>query len=218
MVRKAGDNESSLGRIGRMMEPINAQTARENLLYIRKTLEAAGQVTAIPGKGLMAAGFLALLASAFNAFFTGVPWSHSPYPRAALGVWGAVLVASIGIIAYGMYRKSLKMCTPISPALLRKLLWSLCPALFAGALLTALSMKTLHLDWIPVIWLSCYGAAVAGGGQFSVAPVRFMGFCFLLSALGAVFSFPGAGLAWLAISFGWLHLVFGAYIARRHNG
>jgi hypothetical protein len=81
-----------------------------------------------------------------------------------------------------------------------------------------MAMKTFHLNWIPVIWLSCYGAAVACGGQFSVAPVRYMGFCFLMCALGAVLSFPSAGLAWLAIGFGWLHLVFGAYIARRHNG
>lgn len=201
-----------------MMEPINAQTARENLLYIRKTLEAAGQVTAIPGKGLMTAGFLTLLASAFNAFVTGDPWSSSPYPRAALTAWGVVLIASIGIISYGMYCKSLKMCTPISPALLRKLLWSLCPALFVGALFTALAVKTNNMGWIPIIWIGCYGAAVAGGGQFSVAPVRSMGLCFLMSALGAAISFPHAGLAWLAVSFGWLHLVFGAYIARRYNG
>jgi hypothetical protein len=201
-----------------MVEPINAQTARENLLYIRKTLEAAGQLTAIPGKGLMAAGLLALLASAFNALVTGVPWSSSPYPKAALAAWGVVLIVSVGIISYGIYRKSLKMCTPISPALLRKLLWSLSPALFVGALFTALALKSYNLDWIPVIWLGCYGAAIASGGQFSVAPVRFMGLCFLVSALGAAISSPDAGLAWLAVSFGWLHLVFGVYIARRHNG
>jgi hypothetical protein len=201
-----------------MTEPNNAQMARENLLYIRKTLEAAGQLTAIPGKGLMAAGFLALLASAFNAFVTGVPWRSSPYPRIALAAWGVVLIASVGIISYGIYRKSLKMCTPISPALLRKLFWSLNPALFLGALFTALAVNSDNLDWIPVIWLGCYGAAIASGGQLSVAPVRYMGLCFLICALGAAISSPEAGLAWLAVSFGWLHLVFGLYIARRHNG
>jgi hypothetical protein len=201
-----------------MMEPPNVQTARENLLYIRRTLEAAGQLTAIPGKCLMAAGVLALAASAFNKFITGVPWSSGPYHEAALAAWGVVLIVSIGIISYGMYRKSLKLCTPITPALLRKLLWSLCPALFVGALFTAMAAQTDKLDWLPVVWLGCYGAAVTSGAQLSVAPVRYMGLCFLLCASGAAISPRETGLAWLALGFGWLHLVYGAYIARRHNG
>jgi hypothetical protein len=202
----------------RMINRPDAQTARENLLYIRKTLEAAGQLTAIPGKGLVAAGLLALLASAFNAYVTGVPWSASPNREAALAAWGVALIVSVGIILWGIYRKSLKMCTPITPALLRKLLWSLCPALFVGALFTALAANSNKLEWLPVIWLGCYGAAVTSGGQLSVAPVRYMGLSFLLAASGAAICSREASLAWLALGFGWLHLVFGAYIARRHNG
>jgi hypothetical protein len=201
-----------------MTEPPNARTARENLLYIRKTLEAAGQLTAIPGKCLMASGFLALAASAFNAYVTGAPWNSEPRREPALAAWGVALIASVAIISYGMYHKSRKMCTPITPTLLRKLLWSLCPALFTGALFTALAVQSDKLDWLPVIWLGCYGAAVTGGGLLSVAPVRYMGLCFLLTASGAAISSSGMGLAWLALGFGWLHLIYGAYIAWRHNG
>jgi hypothetical protein len=52
----------------------------------------------------------------------------------------------------------------------------------------------------------------------SVAPVRYMGLCFLLAAAGAALSPGEAGLAWLALGFGWMHIVYGAFIARRHNG
>jgi hypothetical protein len=45
-----------------------------------------------------------------------------------------------------------------------------------------------------------------------------MGLCFLLAAAGAALTPPEAGLAWLVLGFGWLHVLFGAYIARRHNG
>jgi hypothetical protein len=45
-----------------------------------------------------------------------------------------------------------------------------------------------------------------------------MGLCFLLAAAGSALSPGGMGLTWLAVGFGWLHLVFGAYIAWRHNG
>lgn len=201
-----------------MVEQPSAQTARENLLYIRKTLEAAGQLTAVPGKCLMAAGLIALAGAAFNALVTGAPWSTGTDPVFALATWGVVLSVSLAIASFGIYRKSLQMCAPIQRPLLRKLLWSLCPALFVGALLTSLAVRSHNLDWLPVIWLGCYGAAVTNGGQVSVAPVRYMGLCFLLAAGGAAISPQGTGLAWLAIGFGWMHLVFGAYIARRHNG
>jgi hypothetical protein len=99
----------------------------------------------------------------------------------------------------------------------RKLLWSLCPALFIGAIFTGLAVQTGNLNWLPVIWLGCYGAAVTNGGQVSVPPVRYMGLCFLLAAAGSALSSPETGLLWISLGFGWLHIVFGAYIARRHN-
>jgi len=201
-----------------MVEPLSAETARENLIYIRKTLEAAGRFTAVPGKCLMAAGVIALVGASFNAFVTGAPWSYGRYPRLALSTWGVVLGVSLVIVSFGIYRKSRQMCTPIHPPLLRKLLWSLCPALFVGGMLTDLAVRSQNLNWLPVIWLGCYGTAVTNGGQVSVTAVRYMGLSFLLASLGAAASPAGMGLTWMAVGFGWLHLVYGAYIAWRHNG
>ena len=70
----------------------------------------------------------------------------------------------------------------------------------------------------PVIWLGCYGAAVVNGGQVSVAPVRYLGLCLLATAAGAAASPAGMGLTWLAVGFGWLHIIYGGYIAWRNNG
>ena len=201
-----------------MVDPPSAQSARENLLYIRRTLEAAGQLTAVPGKCLIAAGFIAIAGALFNGFVTGAPWSSGPYTQTALAAWGVVLCVSLAIVSRGIYRKSLQMGTPIQLPLIRKLLWSLCPALFVGGLLTRFAVHSNHLEWLPIIWLGCYGAAVTNGGQVSVAPVRYMGVSFLIAAGGAALSPEGMGLAWLALGFGWLHIIYGAYIARRHNG
>ena len=201
-----------------MMEPLSVESAREDLLYIRKTLEAAGQFTAVPGKCLMAAGLMALSGVAFNAFYTGAPWSSGEHQALALDTWGFVLGTSIAIVSYGIYRKTQQTRTTIQPPLVRKLLWSLCPALFVGGILTHLAVRTYSLDWLPAIWLGCYGTAVTNGGQVSVAPVRYMGVSLLAAAAGAALSPHGMGLTWLAIGFGWIHLVYGAYIAWRHNG
>ncbi|MBN2339028.1 MAG: hypothetical protein JXP48_10865, partial [Acidobacteria bacterium] len=122
------------------------------------------------------------------------------------------------VVLVGMYRKSREMREPIHPPLLRRILWSVCPAIFVGALLTAMALGARNLEWLPVIWLGCYGAAVTSGGLVSVPPVRTMGVCFMLAAAGAAFSPSEALLGWLATGFGWLHLVFGVHIARRYNG
>lgn len=201
-----------------MIQTPNLQTARENLLYIRRTIEAAGQFTAVPGKCLIAAGIVALAGVAFNFLVTGAPWDGQASLPLALNAWGAVLGISVAIVSVGIYRKARQTQTRIQAPLLRKLLWSLCPALFVGGILTNLAVGGHHLEWLPTIWLGCYGAAVTNGGQVSVAPVRYMGCCFLLVAAGAAATSPQLGLAWLAAGFGWLHLVYGAYIAWRHNG
>jgi hypothetical protein len=202
-----------------MVDPSSAESARENLLYIRRTLEAAGQLTAVPGKGLMAAGVVSIAGAMMNRFATGAPWDEAgSHPQPALAVWGVVLAVSLAIASLGIYRKSRDTRAPIQPPLLRKLLWSLCPALFVGGLLTGLAVHSGNLGWLPVIWLGCYGAAITNGGQVSVAPVRYMGLSFLLVAGAAALAPQGTGLAWLALGFGWLHLIYGAYIARRYNG
>jgi hypothetical protein len=201
-----------------MMEPPSVETARDHLLYIRRTLEAAGQFTAVPGRCLMAAGAATLAGVTVNLRFTGAPWSPAAAPEKALVVWGIVLSASVAIVLFGIHRKTQQMRTRIHAPVMRKLLWSLCPALFVGAILTGTAVHSRNFDWLPTIWLGCYGAAVVNGGQVSVAPVRYLGLCLLLTAAGAALSPVPMGLAWLAVGFGWLHLVFGAYIAWRHNG
>ena len=201
-----------------MIETPNLRNAREDLLYIRKTIEAAGQFTAVPGKCLMGAGIVALAGVVFNILVTGAPWERRSSLPLALNTWGAVLAISVAIVSAGIYRKARQTGTRIQAPLLWKLLWSLCPSLFVGGIVTSLAVRAHELQWLPAIWLGCYGAAVTNGGQVSVVPVRTMGCCFLLAAVGAASSSPELGLAWLAVGFGWLHVIFGAYIARRHNG
>ncbi len=200
------------------MEPSSAELAHENLQYIRKTLDAAGRFTAVPGKGLMAAGLATFAGVAINRWVTGAPWEEGSQRQAALAVWGCVLVISIAIVSYGIFTKSRQTEIRLQPPLVRKLLWSLCPALFVGAILTHLAVITQSLGWLPAIWLGCYGAAATNGGLVSVRPVRYLGLSLLAAAAGASLTPMHFGLAWMAAGFGWLHLVFGAYIAWRHNG
>ena len=68
------------------------------------------------------------------------------------------------------------------------------------------------------VWMLLYGAAVVTGGAFSVRIVPVMGWIFI--ALGAMaFAWPTAyGNYFMGASFGLLHIIFGAIIAKRYGG
>ncbi len=71
-----------------MVDPTSVRSVQENLLYIRKTLEAAGQITAVPGRCLIAVGFIAFAGAAVNALLTGAPWVRVPIPYGACYLGG----------------------------------------------------------------------------------------------------------------------------------
>src|SRR5260370_42424395 len=101
---------------------------------------------------------------------------------------------------------------------LRKALWPFSAPMVLGAILSAAVIRAQNPEFLPVIWLGCYGAALTAAGVMSVSPVRWLGISFLVLALSAVFLPASAGLALLAAGFGMLHSIFGAYIHLRHDG
>ncbi len=192
--------------------------AREDLEYIRRTLDAAGRFTAVSGAGLAVTGAVALGAVWLNLRVTGAPWEDGAQREPALAVWAAALVAAIFIGIAGTWRKAERTGQVIWSPLLRKVLWGLCPALLLGGILTVGLIRAGRLEFLPAVWLGCYGAAVTAGGVMSVPAVRWMGMAFLALGAAATWTPASEGLRWLALGFGLVHLAFGFYIAWRHDG
>ena len=96
-------------------------------------------------------------------------------------------------------------------------LGSLPPFLVGVIVVLGLAANGVYNLMAPVCMLA-YGAAVVCGGAFSVRVVPVMGWYFM--ALGAfTFMLPESyGNLMMGISFGGLHIVFGAIIARRYGG
>ena len=92
------------------------------------------------------------------------------------------------------------------------------PPLAVGVAITLGLWRYEHYEVMAPVWMLCYGAAVVCGGAFSVKVVPVMGWAFI--AIGAAaFALPAAFANYLmAASFGVLHIVFGAIIARRYGG
>jgi len=190
--------------------PALQDRAIDNLRFIRETMERAGAFTAISGWGIVAAGLIAVPASALAAQqTTELRW---------LSIWVVAAVVALALSGVLTIRKARALGVPVTSGPGRKLVLAFAPALFAGALITAVMIQHDLTTLLPGVWLLLYGAGVAAGGALSVPVVPVMGVSFMF--LGAVALLAPAGWhEWLLLAgFGGLHIVFGVRIARRYGG
>jgi hypothetical protein len=184
--------------------------AMDNLRYIRETMERATSFTGISGRGEMAIGVTALLASLLAA--------QQPTFNSWLAVWLAEGLISVLIAGWSMDRKARAIQMPLVSGPGRKAVFSLFPPIIAGGLLTIVLVRAGLTSAIPGVWLLLYGTGVITGGMFSVRAVPAMGLCFMCLGALALFSPPGFANWLMAAGFGGLHLVFGAIIVRKYGG
>ena len=184
--------------------------AMDNLRYIRRAMERAGEFTAVSGLGGVLMGSTAL-AAAWLA-------ERETRPAAWLAIWILAAVAAVGIGAAGARWKSRRAGLPLFSGPGRKFVAGFAPAMAAGAVLTG-ALYHAGLDTLlPGVWLLLYGAAVIAGGAASVRVVPLMGACFMLAGALALFARGVPPDVLLAAGFGGLHIVFGTIIAVKYGG
>jgi hypothetical protein len=183
--------------------------AMDNLQYIRRTLERAGDFTAVPGKGGVLMGIVGLVAARLAVF--------QPSAAGWLAVWTSAAVVAMAIGMAGAALKSRRFQTPLFSGPGRKFIAGFAPSLLAGAVLTAVFYRAGIAGFLPGVWLLLYGAAVLAGGYASVRVVPIMGACFMFVGTVALF-LPGWNDVLLPAGFGGLHLIFGTVIAVKYGG
>jgi len=193
--------------------------AADNLAFIRQTMLRASAFTAVPGWGIVAMGVIASAGAYGAALRLSPDW----------WIWAWIAVATAGCLvgAATTVWKGLRMDQPIWTGAGRRAIFSFCPAILAGMMVTEMFYQH-HLEiLLPGMWLMLYGVAVCAAGAFSVRVVPLMGLVFML--LGAVAfltrhdTAPILGPltmadAILAAGFGGIHILFGLVIAWRHGG
>jgi hypothetical protein len=184
--------------------------ARDNLRYIRETMERAASFTAVPGWGGVALGITALGAAAVA--------SRQDSAQAWLITWVVEAAVAIGIAGWTTLSKARAAGVPLLSGPGRKFVLSFSPSVFVAALLTVVLYRAGFTGAIAGMWLLLYGAGVMTGGAFSIRIVPLMGLCFLVLGAVALFSPASWGDGFLAAGFGGLHIIFGAVIARRFGG
>jgi hypothetical protein len=184
--------------------------ARDNIRFIRETMERAGSFTAVSGWGGVAMGITALGAAVIA--------SRQDSTLLWLATWLAEAAVAIGIALWATYSKARSVGTALFSGPGRRFVYSFAPPLFVGVLLTILLVRVGSIAEVSGVWLLLYGTAVVTGGAFSIRIVPLMGLCFMVLGTVALFCPSSWGNAFLAAGFGGLHLIFGGVIAGRYGG
>jgi hypothetical protein len=190
--------------------PSLGDRAIDNLAFIRETMERSTSFTAVPGYGGVLMGITAIVAAVIA--------HNQALLFDSLTTWliEACLAFAIGLLA--MWQKSKIAGQSLVSAPARKFAIGFLPPMIVGVAITLGVWKHEYFYIMPPVCMLCYGCAVVCGGAFSVKVVPIMGWCFM--ALGAIsFALPiSYGNLMMGASFGLLHIIFGAIIARRHGG
>lgn len=184
--------------------------ARENLRFIRETMERAGSFTAVPGWGGVALGITALGA----AFVAAQQSTRTEW----LVVWLIEAVIAISIAGWSALVKARRAHDSLLSGPARKFALSFVPPVFAGGILTYVLFHAGLASAVPATWLLLYGTGVMTGGAFSIRAVPFMGLCFIVLGTVAFFCPASWSDVLLGLGFGGFHIVFGAIIARNYGG
>jgi hypothetical protein len=211
LLSKALENAACGGTLRTMLPASSVyRRAHHDLHVIRSTIERAGTFTAVPGIGMCVMGSSALVAAIAGA--------ATATPRQWLAVWLAELAFALAVGVGSMVAKARRAGVPLLRGCGLRFLVALVPPFVAAGVLSLWFLDNGHADRLPALWLLLYGVGVLTGGASSVRSVLVLGGFFF--ALGTLAAF--APTAWsnvlLGIGFGGLHIVFGAYVARRHGG
>jgi hypothetical protein len=117
-----------------------------------------------------------------------------------------------------MVRKARRAGLSLTGSLGRRFAMSLSAPLAAGAALTGGLAMAGNWSLMPPVWLLLYGAGAVTGGVLSVPVVAIVGFLFMILGGAALLTPPAWGNLWLGLGFGFVHIGFGLYIAKKHGG
>jgi hypothetical protein len=183
--------------------------AAERIRYIRDTMAAASEFTAVPGAGAVVMGGTALVAAVMAA--------RSPSETAWVVVWlvEAAIAACIGAGFAWRKARALHGADIVRPA--RRFFLAYLAPLAAGVILTIALLAEGQTRLLAGTWLLLYGTAAVCGGTATVRPIRHAGFAFMALGIAALL-WPGLADWWMAAGFGGLHLLFGSEVARKYGG
>ena len=184
--------------------------AENQIKYIREVMERATTFTAVPGRGMVVMGLVAVLA----AWVGSMDYS----PRSWIIPWMVAVIVAPSIGFGALIMKARNTGESFKSGVGGKFLISFLPSLLVGFFISVGLWHVGQVSLMPGVWMLLYGVGTITGGAYSVRIVPLMGISFLVFGAIALFMPITISNALMAVSFGGLHVLFGVIIAGKYGG
>lgn len=203
---------------------------KENDIYselssIRNLMERSTKFISLSGLSGILAGIYALIGAfvGYKLVYTGGKLLYiASYEGARPALWPlflvaiSVLILSLGTCIWLTIRQARKKGENSWNPVSRRLLMSLAIPLITGGLSILILLFKGEYSTIASSCLIFYGLALVSGSQFTFSDVKWLGLCEI--GLGLMASlFPGYGLFFWVIGFGFLHILYGFIMHFKYN-
>ncbi|HKI38318.1 MAG TPA: hypothetical protein VKA46_41095 [Gemmataceae bacterium] len=185
---------------------MDARQAAQTLEVIRTLMERTCQYQLLTARASLVAGSLA--GAGALAFF----WLDAANPWHFGLVWGIVFAGSLLATTAGTVLRGRASGEQVWSRQARTVLLALTPSLVAALALTVFFFAQGWQQWLPGVWMLCYGQGALATSAYAPTSIRWLGIAVLLLggatlALGSVWSIWAMGVV-----FGLGHLTLGAVL------
>jgi hypothetical protein len=186
---------------------------------IRQMMERSSRFTSLSGLSCVAAGICALI-GAFIAYrilhdYYGdeTQWEYSTprfyLLRQKLLILAAVVFAAAMLTAFFFtWRKSTQQGISLLSHTSRRVFWNMAIPLGTGIVFVFAMFVKSDWDFIAPGCLIFYGLALINAGKYTVADIRYLGYCEIILGITNLL-FVSYGIYFWAIGFGLLHVIYG---------
>jgi len=198
---------------------------QDDLASIRSLMERSSKFISLSGLSGILAGVYSLIGAVaaycvmdhptFNYNdVTLLQFIHAlPY---LLWIAIAVIVASLLTSVFLSNKKAKRNGQPIWGNTSKALLFHMVVPLLTGGLLILIFLYRGYFGIVAPAMLVFYGLALIGASNFTFTDIKYLGLCQIILGLIAAFM-PGYGLAFWAIGFGVLHIVYGSVMYLKYD-
>lgn len=195
---------------------------------IRKMMEKSSRFTSLSGLSCIGAGVSALV-GAWIAYRTIsnyygsdlAQWHYSATQFSSLKnqllLLAAIVFAAAFLLAfYFTWRKSKQQGVSLWDFSSRRVFWNMAIPLLAGGAFVFGMLQYNEWRFVAPACLLFYGLALVNAGKYTLADIRYLGYCEILLGITNMF-FIGYGLYFWAIGFGLLHILYGIVMWSKYD-
>jgi hypothetical protein len=185
---------------------MDARQAAQTLEVIRTLMERTCQYQLLTARASLVAGSLAGAgALAFLWLDAGNPWQFGL-------VWAIVFAGSLLATTIGTVLRGRASGEQIWSRQARTVLAALAPALVAALALTVFFFAHGWHQWLPGVWMLCYGQGALATSAYAPTPIRWLGIAVMLAG-GVTLALGEPWAPWaMGVVFGLGHLVLGGVL------